>query len=104
MRSISGGALSPGGAAEIGNNLIPSPEELTCQELIELVTDYLEEKMSAPVRNRFEAHLSDCERCEGQLDQMRQALKALGSLPKASLSPEAKRELLWLFRRWKQLH
>ena len=83
---------------------MPSPELPTCQELLELVTDYVEEELSAPVRNRLEAHVGDCEHCEKHLDAMRQTVKALRNLPEASLSQEAKHGLVSMFRRWKRLH
>ena len=76
-----------------------TPDALTCRELAELVTDYLEDSLPAPQRKRFEAHLRDCERCEDELDQMRATLRALGNLPKESLAPLITRRLLRAFRR-----
>jgi anti-sigma factor RsiW len=67
-----------------------TPDALTCPELAELVTDYLEESLPAPQRKRFEAHLRDCESCEDDLDRMRATLKALGSFPEESLTLVAK--------------
>ncbi len=81
-----------------------APDALTCPELVELVTDYLEESLPAPQRARLEAHLRDCESCEDDLDQMRATLKALGSLPEESLTPVVRHRLLWAFRRWNQRH
>ncbi len=81
-----------------------TPDALTCPELAELVTDYLEESLPAPQRKRFETHLRDCESCEDDLDQMRATLKALGSFPEESLTPAVKHRLLRAFRRWNQRH
>ena len=75
---------------------------LTCPELLELATDYLDESLSAPKRKRVEAHLRDCESCEDRLDQMRATLKALGSFPEESLTPAVKHRLLRAFRKWNQ--
>jgi anti-sigma factor RsiW len=74
--------------------------EMPCRELVELVTDYLEERLSAEERARFEAHIADCEYCDGYLEQMRQTIRVLGRLPEESLSPDARDALLVAFRDW----
>jgi anti-sigma factor RsiW len=74
--------------------------ELPCRELVELVTDYLENRLSPPDRARFEAHLEACEACRAFMDQFRQTIRALGRLPEESLSPEARAALLAAFRDW----
>jgi anti-sigma factor RsiW len=45
--------------------------DLTCRELVELVTEYLEDVLPAHERERFEAHLADCEGCEAYVEQIR---------------------------------
>jgi anti-sigma factor RsiW len=72
--------------------------EMPCRELVELVTEYLEERLSPVDRARFEAHLEACEACRAFLDQFRQTIRALGRLPEESLSPEARAALLTAFR------
>ena len=74
--------------------------EMTCRELVELVTDYLEDRLSRSDRARFEAHIADCEYCEAYLEQMRQTIGALGRLPEESLSSEARDALAGAFRDW----
>jgi anti-sigma factor RsiW len=74
--------------------------EMPCRELVELVTDYLEDRLSPSERARFEAHLAECEYCETYLEQMRQTIRALGRLPEESLSAEARDALLTAFRDW----
>ena len=74
--------------------------ELACRELVELVTDYLEDRLSPADRARFEAHLADCPYCKTYLEQMRQTIRLLGRLPEESLSPEARDTLLAAFRGW----
>ena len=74
--------------------------EMPCRELVEVVTDYLEDRLSAMDRARFEAHLSQCEVCRMYLEQFRQTIRALGRLPEESLSPEARAALLDAFRGW----
>jgi anti-sigma factor RsiW len=73
---------------------------MPCRELVELVTDYLENRLSPADRERFDAHLSDCEDCDAYLDQMRRTIRALGRLPEESLSTEARLALLDAFRDW----
>jgi predicted anti-sigma-YlaC factor YlaD len=75
---------------------------MTCKELVELVTEYLEGGLPSDERERFEAHVASCEGCTNYFTQMRQTIRLSGSLTEESLSPEASRELLHLFRNWKQ--
>ena len=79
-----------------------SPEGLTCQELVELVTDYLEAALPAPEQARFEAHLAACPGCEAYLDQMRQTVGALGHAPAAPIPDSMLDQLLTAFKSWKQ--
>lgn len=74
--------------------------EMPCRELVELVTDYLEDRLSPLDRARFEAHLGECEACRTYLEQFRQTIRALGRLPEESLSPEARASLVAAFRGW----
>jgi len=79
----------------------PNDRELTCKELVELVTDYLDDALSAGERRRFDEHLAGCPFCRIYLDQMRQTVRALGHLPDDSMSPEALDTLLAHFRQWR---
>jgi anti-sigma factor RsiW len=76
-------------------------EPMACQELVELVTDYLEGRLSAADRQRFDAHISGCDACTIYLEQMRMTLAALGSIPEETISAEARQELLVAFREWR---
>jgi anti-sigma factor RsiW len=78
--------------------------ELTCEEFVELVTDYLEGRMAPAERARFEEHLAICDGCQAYLEQMRETLAALGRLPEEELSDEARDALLAAFRDWKSAH
>ncbi|HEV8603589.1 MAG TPA: zf-HC2 domain-containing protein [Gaiellaceae bacterium] len=75
-------------------------EQLSCQELVELVTDYLEEALPPEDRARFEAHLEPCEGCTTYLDQMRTTIELVGRLTPEHLDPEAEAVLLRAFRDW----
>ena len=77
-------------------------ETLTCQELVELVTNYLEGGLRPAERVRFETHIAQCQHCSTYLDQMRTTIRLLGKLTSESLSPAARHELLARFRDWKR--
>jgi anti-sigma factor RsiW len=76
-------------------------DEMSCRELVEVITEYLEGTMSAADRERFEAHLGECEYCVNYLEQMRETIAALGKLPEESLSDRAREELLAAFRNFR---
>jgi anti-sigma factor RsiW len=76
--------------------------EMTCEELIELVTDYLETALSPADRARFEEHLTNCPPCQAHLDQMKRTIETIGSLSVDSVPPKAERDLLDAFRDWKR--
>jgi anti-sigma factor RsiW len=76
--------------------------DLTCQELVELVTDYLEQRILEAERARFEAHLAICGDCRAYVAQMRATVRLLGRLPITAPSEAARRELLALFRHWRR--
>lgn len=78
------------------------PDELTCREFVELVTDYLEGALSPDERARFEAHLLDCDDCPIYLDQIRETIRTVGALREEGIDPAAKEELLTIFRDWKR--
>ena len=75
--------------------------EMPCQELVELVTDYLEDRLSRVDRIRFEVHIAECEYCATYLEQMRQTIRTLGRIPEESLSDDARETLLEAFRSWR---
>lgn len=75
---------------------------LTCQELVELVTDYFENVLDPVERARFEEHLQRCDGCTAYLDQMRRTLHALGRLTEESIAPQARQDLLQIFQDWKR--
>jgi len=76
------------------------PIGLTCQELVELVTNYLEDSLANDVRARFELHLGGCPGCVDFVDQVRATIRATGHLREESLQPHVRDELLAAFRTW----
>jgi len=73
---------------------------MSCKELVELVTDYLEGVLSAEDRRRFEQHIADCSWCGRYLEQMRLTINTVGRIEEDSISPAAKDSLLDAFRDW----
>lgn len=74
---------------------------LSCQEIVELVTDYLEGTMPFDERARFEQHLVICDACALYLAQMRETLRATGALRPDEVTPEVLVTLQHAFRAWK---
>jgi anti-sigma factor RsiW len=80
---------------------VTTTDEMTCKELVEVVTDYLEGELSAVDRRRFEEHLEECPYCRIYLEQMRTTIRTLGRLSEESIPRDARAELLNAFRDWK---
>jgi predicted anti-sigma-YlaC factor YlaD len=78
----------------------PGARDLTCQALVELVTDYLEGALSPADGRRIDEHLSGCPYCRIYLEQMRQTIRTLGHLREGTLSPDTLQALQALFRGW----
>ena len=74
---------------------------LSCQELVELVTDYVEGTLGRRERRRFEAHIGQCDGCTAYLEEMRETIRLTGRLEPESVAPAAREELLRAFRGWK---
>jgi predicted anti-sigma-YlaC factor YlaD len=76
-------------------------DALTCQQLVELVTDYLEDALAPSDRARFEAHLAGCRGCRAYVRQMAHTIRLTGRLTEVALPEEARERLLEAFRGWK---
>ena len=76
-------------------------EQLSCQELVELVTDYLEGALPEEERRRFEEHIGPCSGCREYVEQMRTTVQLVGRLSPETISREAEEALLAAFRNWK---
>ena len=75
---------------------------LTCQELVELVTDYLDGALLGADVELFESHLAICPGCSTYVDQFRETIRLTGRLREHDLEPAARETLLAQFRNWKQ--
>jgi anti-sigma factor RsiW len=76
-------------------------EALSCQELVELVTDYVEGALAPEERWRFEQHLAECGNCQRYLEQIRETIRIAGRLSPETIAPEAEAVLVGAFRDWK---
>jgi len=74
--------------------------EMSCRELVELVTDYLEDALDPLTRERFVAHLRECDGCAAYVEQMRTTVRVLGEIPEDSLPADVRDRLLDVFRGW----
>jgi anti-sigma factor RsiW len=84
--------------------MIASPlrrRKLTCRELVELVTEYLDGGLSRRDRARFDAHIADCGNCTRYLQQFRETIRLTGTLREDDLSIEAAATLLAQFEAWR---
>ena len=75
--------------------------ELVCQQVVELVTDYLEGALSDADRQRFDRHLAGCPHCTQYLAQMRETIRLAGRVAPEDLTPVMRADLTDLYRRWR---
>ena len=75
---------------------------ITCAELVELVTDYLEGALSPELSTRFEEHLVLCDGCAVHVAQMQETIRMAGALREEHLRPDVAERLLEAFRGWRE--
>jgi anti-sigma factor RsiW len=75
--------------------------ELTCQELVELVTDYLDGTLPTEELERFEEHLLYCRPCANHVEQMRETIRVAGAVSADDIDPVVADDLLAAFRSWR---
>lgn len=73
---------------------------LTCREVIDLLTDYVEDALPEQERRRVEAHLASCDGCTTYLEQMRETIRLTGMLTEEQIPEEEEQRLLDAFRDW----
>ena len=78
-----------------------SHEHITCQEVVELVTDYLEGALGVEETSLFEQHVNFCDGCVWYVDQLRLTVAAAAGLREEDLAPETREQLLTAFRHWR---
>ena len=80
--------------------MTPPADDFPCNLFVELVTDYLEGALEPGDQARFEQHLEICEPCVAYVEQIRLTIAASGAISEEQLDPEAREELLAVFRGW----
>ena len=81
---------------------IDTRDEVVCQQLVELVTDYLEGALDPDLAARFEAHLAVCGKCTTYVEQFRLVIREAGTITAEALDPATRAGLLDAFRGWTQ--
>jgi anti-sigma factor RsiW len=76
-------------------------QDMTCRELVELVTDYLEGALPRHDRVRLETHLAECPYCVQYVAQVRKTIEALGELPGEPVDSVQRELLIAAFRGWR---
>ena len=78
-----------------------SPSPVPCQQVVEMVTDYVEGVMPGADRRRLEHHLTGCRYCTEYLAQIRETIRLTGRVTPEDLPPGMRTELTDLYRRWR---
>jgi len=76
-------------------------QPMTCQELVELVTEYLEGALNPVDAARFEEHIDLCPMCQVHLEQLRITVRELGQLRERDIDPAILAEMQARFRDWR---
>lgn len=71
---------------------------LDCNEIVELVTAYLDESLDLETRARFDEHLLDCDGCDNYLQQFRSTVDTVSRIRDDEIAPEFRVRLLNAFR------
>lgn len=74
--------------------------DMDCDELVELVTAYLDGALDPDTRARFDEHLLECDGCENYLQQFRTTVTTLGRVGDEEIEPRFRDKLLDAFRDW----
>jgi anti-sigma factor (TIGR02949 family) len=77
-------------------------QEMACQELVEVITDYLEGALDTEDRRRFEAHLDGCPGCRNYLEQMRATIRLTGALKSDPIPADLREQFLGVLRNVKR--
>jgi anti-sigma factor RsiW len=77
------------------------PAAVPCQQVVEMVTDYVEGMMPAADRRRLDHHLAGCTYCTEYLAQIRETIRLAGRVTPEDLTPQMRTELTDLYRRWR---
>ena len=74
---------------------------MTCEQLVDLVTDYFDGALSQADRARFEEHIAECPMCQVHLARMRRVIRELGELHERDIDPAALAAMQASFTGWR---
>lgn len=74
---------------------------MTCRQVVELMTDYLEGNLAARDRDRFEEHIAGCDGCRAYLAQLQTTREMVGRIANEPMPVSVERELIEAFRNWR---
>ena len=77
-------------------------EHISCQQVVELVNDYLDKALEPDTASLFEQHVNFCDGCDWYLDQMRSTVATVGRINEEAVPPQMRDKLLAAFREWKR--
>lgn len=80
----------------------PADDDLSCRELVEVITDYFDGAMSDGQRARLERHLGECSGCQAVVSQFRTTIEVTGRLTEDQVSEEQREAMRDVFRRWRE--
>lgn len=75
-------------------------DPMACEDLVELVTAYLDDALDAPTRARFDQHIGECDGCDAFLQQFRVTIDTVSRTGADALDPALRGRLLDVFRNW----
>jgi anti-sigma factor RsiW len=75
---------------------------ISCREIVELTTDYLEDALEQSLRREFEEHLALCDGCANYLEQMRETIRLTGMISEDEIPADQRDQLLVAFRDWRR--
>jgi predicted anti-sigma-YlaC factor YlaD len=78
-----------------------SDRSLTCHEIVELLSDYIEDALTFDERRRVDEHLALCDGCTTYLEQMRDTIRLTGMITEDQVPDDEKAALLAAFRDWR---
>ena len=78
-----------------------SDQPLSCQQIVELVTEYLDGGLDGDERLAFEQHVAICPPCRGYLNQLRLIARTAGTLREEDVPEPLRESLIEAFRDWK---
>ena len=75
---------------------------VTCQEIVELATEYLEHALDSEAAEVFEEHINFCDGCEAYLGQLRTTIATIGSVAPEEPPAATQQRLLSAFKEWRR--